>query len=118
MSDAYIGLVVLALRIGVLAALFLFVVQAFRTMRAEVASGVPARGVVRGGPPPLGGGGHGHGGGGRPPGLNAPFLARGVPRLFWLPAVVLLAGVLSVAIGLREQVPGPEAVMLVAMAAV
>ena len=39
MTDAFVGLVVLALRIGVLVALFFFVVQALRTMRAELQAG-------------------------------------------------------------------------------
>ena len=40
MTDTFVGLFVLALRIGVVVALFLFVVQALRTMRAELASGL------------------------------------------------------------------------------
>jgi FHA domain-containing protein len=41
-SDAFVGLFVLALRIGVVVALFLFVVQSLRTLRAELASGLRA----------------------------------------------------------------------------
>lgn len=40
MTDAFVGLFVLGLRIGVVVALFLFVVQALRTMRSELASGL------------------------------------------------------------------------------
>lgn len=48
MTDTFVGLFVLALRIGVLVALFLFVVQALRTLRAELASGLrTAEGVDR-----------------------------------------------------------------------
>ncbi len=44
MADAFVGLVVLALRIGVLVALYLFIVQALRTLRAELATGAqPSR---------------------------------------------------------------------------